>query len=152
MRADTWGGFGFMLFWLGFVAFWTCGALGVLGGRIELANLLFASFSIPFWIAGFTMLAGIVWTAAVSRNVKIDRDELWAESRLFRWSHIIRLDRSDVQHARPYDSKAKSTFQRPCSVEIIHAKGSFTLPADTEAEQAWLIAEINSFLKDATPL
>ncbi len=44
---------GFMLFWLSFIAVWTAGAAQ--------ASLLFAAFSIPFWLVGFTMLGKIAF-------------------------------------------------------------------------------------------
>jgi hypothetical protein len=60
MRAGTWAMLGFSLFWLGFIAFWTVGALGIgmfaNPGGIKLENAIFAAFSIPFWGAGFCLV------------------------------------------------------------------------------------------------
>ena len=60
---------GFAVFWLAFIAFWTAGALGLFGGRMGLENILFACFSIPFWLVGFAMLGGCLWAMTVSRLV-----------------------------------------------------------------------------------
>jgi hypothetical protein len=152
MRAATWGLLGFAIFWLGFIAFWTAGALGVFfnHGRVRPQNALFAAFSTPFWLVGIGMLAGVVWSARGTLRVYLDASTLYTESRcLFaRWRKTI--DRAEVQHARKGVVKVRnnenSTYT-PYSVEIIYTKGSYRLSCNSETEQDWLIGEINDFLK-----
>src|SRR5579872_3671849 len=70
IRAASGGTMGFEAFWLAFVAFWTSGALGLFPKRPPQAtNYLFACFSIPFWIAGFGMVLGIVWSCWAVRSI-----------------------------------------------------------------------------------
>lgn len=56
-KAFSWFGFGFTLFWLGFIAVWTTMAVVMSSGD---GFPWFALGSIPFWIVGFIMLAGQV--------------------------------------------------------------------------------------------
>ncbi len=58
----------FAIFWLSFVAFWTWGA--------SQASVLFAMFSIPFWLVGITMLVGVVNSAKETQTVQIVGDRL----------------------------------------------------------------------------
>ncbi len=121
------------------------------GGQIGWANGLFAAFSTPFWLVGFGMLGGILWSARGSRRVYLDASILYAESRCLsaRWRKTI--DRSEVQHARAGVFQVKSQNNNasytPYSVEIVYTKGSYRLPCNTEAEQQWLIGQINDFLQ-----
>ncbi|MCR4413066.1 MAG: zinc-ribbon domain-containing protein [Thermoguttaceae bacterium] len=154
MRAGTWGMFGFAVFWLGFVAFWTAGALGVFFGHargIRWENAIFASFSIPFWLVGFGMLGGVLWTARGSRTVGLDASFMQTQLRCLFWRRRKTIDRALVQHAREGAYLVKSdhgpSTYTPHSVEIIYENGSFRLPCNSPAEQAWLIAEINDFLQ-----
>ena len=55
----------FAIIWISFVAFWT-----LMASR---GSIIFAAFSIPFWLVGFSMLYGILKTASTSQSLKIDR-------------------------------------------------------------------------------
>jgi hypothetical protein len=152
MRAASWGLLGFATFWLAFIAFWTAGALGVFfnHGRVRPQNAIFAAFSMPFWLVGIGMLAGVLWSARGTRRVYLDASTLYTESRCLsaRWRKTI--DRADVQHARQGVMKVRSndnSSYTPYSVEIIYTKGSCRLPCNSEAEQEWLIGQINDFLR-----
>jgi hypothetical protein len=156
MRAGAWGMLFFALFWTGFIAFWTAGALGVFfnNGQVQWENLLFASFSTPFWIVGFGMLGGVLWLARGSRTVYLDASQMVTQLRCLAWRRRRVYDRSDVQHAREgraiVANENQTANYSPYSVEIIFTQGSFRLPANSVAEQNWLMAEINAFLQ-ATP-
>lgn len=151
MRAGTWGLLGFMVFWLGFIAFWTVGAAAA-GGA-------FAMFSIPFWGVGLTMLGSIVWMSRGTRSVYIDPARMTTELRCLFWRRTRSTSREDVQCARegksfPFmgNNQPYPGFNpySPYSVEIVFTKGSFRFPCNSEAERAWLIGAINNFLS-ATP-
>ena len=58
----------FALFWNGFVAFWTFMALQ--------GSVLFAMFSIPFWVVGLGMLFGVVTQIFGSQRAIVRRDAL----------------------------------------------------------------------------
>ena len=151
MRSGTWGMMFFALFWTGFVAFWTAGALGVFfnNGQIQWANAIFACFSIPFWLVGFGMLGGVLWIARGTRTVYLDASQLVTEMRCLLWRRRRARSRDQVQHAREAVVQVQSNQPQnsPCGVEIIFVKGSFRLPCNSEAEQAWLLFEINDFLQ-----
>jgi hypothetical protein len=153
-RVATLAMLGFATFWLGFIAFWTAGALGLLfgGGPPQPMNLGFAAFSIPFWIIGFVMLGGIAWSVFGTKRVQLDSNELRTETRCLLYSKRRTIDRTQVQCARAYVPKVQSQ-QSPNTnyygAEIIFEKGSYLLPADDDAEATWLIAVINDFLQNS---
>jgi hypothetical protein len=151
MRAGTFAGLGFAIVWTGFIAFWTAGALGVFfnKGPLKLENALFAAFSTPFWLIGFGMFGGVIWMARGTRSVLVDASKLVTELRCLMWRRTRRLSRDQVQCARVgtiQTIQKQGSLPTP-SVEIIFTKGSFKLPCASEAEQQWLIAEINDFLQ-----
>jgi len=152
MRAAVWALAGFALFWNGFILFWTLGALGFFfnKGQIDLGNIAFAAFSIPFWIVGLGMMWAVVWMARGSTTVLIDAEWLVAESRclLLRFRKLV--TRTDVQYARPNVKVVRSEngpSQTNYQVEIVRQGGSITLGCDSLDEQNWLVAEINDFLR-----
>lgn len=152
MRAGTWALFGFAIFWLGFIAFWTAGALGVFWGNnaaapINWGNAIFASFSIPFWAVGFGMLGGVVWASRGSLSVYLDASKMYIERRCLIYRRGRFISRDNVQCARPGVTVVQNQNTMPLpSVEIIYENGTFRLPCNSPAEQDWLIAEVNSFL------
>jgi hypothetical protein len=151
MRAGTWGALGFTLFWLGFVAFWTVGALGLWGGQPGGGlNWVFASFSLPFWVAGVWGLAGVLWKAWGAHAVYLDEAGLLAQYRCLGWARATRVERAKVQRARPYDAPAQNNGARAYGAEIVYEKGSFVVPADSQDEEGWLVHRINDYLKRST--
>jgi hypothetical protein len=154
MRAGYWALLVFAIFWLGFVAFWTAGALGLFsGGNPQLINIGFAAFSTPFWLVGFGLVGSVLWMSRGSRTVYLDESRLVTELRCLFWRRRRIIDRAEVQHARketrPLKSESSHESYFPYAIEIIFEKGSFRLPCQSEAEQVWLLAEINEFLRTA---
>src|SRR5262249_30741548 len=82
-----------------------------------------------------------------TRSVQIDRDGMRTCRRGLVWSRTRWIDLDRVQHARHYNPQVKQSGQDPHGVEILYRVGSFVLPADSEEEERWLIAEINDFVK-----
>jgi hypothetical protein len=148
-RVATLAMLGFATFWLGFIAFWTAGALGVFfgGGPPQPANIGFAAFSTPFWIVGFVMLGGVAWSAFGTKRVQLDANELRTETRCLLYFRRRTIDRMQVQCARRHVPKTQDQNTSYYGAEIIFEKGSYLLPADDEAEADWLIAIINDSLK-----
>lgn len=155
MRAATWGLLGFAAFWLAFIAFWTAGALGfapfgkMAAGAIPRAQVIFASFSIPFWLAGFGMLAGVIWSSRGSTSVYIDSGRAYLEKRCLTYLRRRCVSREKVQCARPGTvivQRENGTYS-PFSAELIYEGGSFKIPCNSQSEQDWIISEINGFLK-----
>lgn len=58
----------FSFIWLGFIAFWTTGAAQ--------ASIIFAAFSAPFWLVGFSMLYGIIKSSTTAQKLTFNRQEL----------------------------------------------------------------------------
>jgi|GEM_PF-732586 len=145
----------FSLFWLGFVAFWTAGALGLFfhpGQFPKWENIAFALFSIPFWLVGLALFGGAL-AGMFSRRI-VYLDSSWLESR---WKCLFvsfrkRISRENVQMARaasePFFKTDSGGQSRPWfGVEIVYTKGKIKIPCESEAEQNWLLAEINQFLE-----
>ena len=149
MRAATVGLLMFACVWLAFITFWTAGALGLFaaaGKQPRAENWLFAAFSIPFWLVGFGMLAGVGWKAWATKAVRITQSELTTQVRCVVWSRVRAVPFADVQHARPYVPEVRAEGQVPRGVEIVYRGGSFVLPADSDEEERWLTEEVNGFV------
>lgn len=150
MRVGHWAMAGFATFWLGFIGFWTLGALGVFfmkDGDIGPFNVGAACFSIPFWIVGFGMAGGVIWSAFSSKTVRLDRTGMSTTTRCLLWSRNRWIEVARVQCARAWLETIKGKDMSPNhGVEIVFEKGSYTIPTDSVQEQQWLIWEINAFL------
>ncbi len=150
VKGGHWALVGFAIFWLAFTAFWTAGALGF-GRAIQLWNLAFAAFSIPFWLVGFGMLIGVLFAARAEYTVRIDASFLVAQVRCLFWRRRRVIDRAQVQHARAgkrfRTGRMESSPEQLWPVEIVFERGTFRLPCESREEQAWLISEINDFLQ-----
>jgi hypothetical protein len=152
MRFATWSILCFAASWLGFIAFWTAGALGFFFNKGQPPNLeevLFACFSIPFWLVGFGMLGLVLWQARSTRAVYIDAENMVFERTCSIWRRRRAMERSRVQHARATTKTSRNEGATDIRqiAEIVFEKGSFALPCETKSEQLWLVGEINSFLK-----
>ncbi len=58
----------FAFFWLAFVAFWTVGAAS--------ASIVFALFSIPFWMAGVSMMRGLLSTIFERQRIELNGNKM----------------------------------------------------------------------------
>lgn len=145
MRAGTNALLAFATTWLSFTGFMSYSFHR--GAASE-----FEWFMIPFWGIGFLLLGTVVWHSRGSHRVYLDANQMVTELRCLFWRRRRFVSRDNVQCARPGVAIVrddKSTYQ-PNSVEIVYENGSFPLPCNSLAEEAWLIDEINDFLK-STP-
>lgn len=81
------------------------------------------------------------------KMLHINPEEMVMRSQCLLWSRTRSVTRNRVQQARAYTPAvtSKRSVNTPwLGVEVVYEKGSFVLPADSEAEQAWLIQEIDS--------
>jgi len=153
MRVGTWGLLTFATLWLALIAFWTLGALGLFFNDPNAGpkSDWFAAFSIPFWLVGLGILGAVVWCSRVTRTLYIDAAQMIHEVSCLGWRYRKVRDRNQVQHARKGELRIKSgdsdSQTHIFPVEIVFTGGSFQLPCANAAEQAWLVAEINDFLK-----
>lgn len=145
----------FSLFWLGFTAFWTAGALGIFfrpGKPPRWENIIFSLFSIPFWLIGFGMLGGALGTMLLRWIVYLDSS--WLESR---WQCLFvrfrkQISREAVQMVRAasvpvFRSSTNDRANPTYGVEIVYQGGTVKIPCETQEEQDWLLAEVNQFLE-----
>ncbi len=149
---------GFAVFWLGFVAFWTAGALGLFSDGVGMANILFACFSIPFWLVGFAMLGGCLWAMVASRLIYLDTSVLITRIKalLFSWRWSISRDQVQTVRLRtpptPHheDTASANAVVAPHVVEIVYRGGKLLIACTSEEEQRWVYGEILAFF-DAVP-
>lgn len=147
-RGATIGALAFSMFWLGFISFWTLAALGGFGGRaIGPVNWAFASFSVPFWMAGLWMLSAIIWSLWGKKSIRIDRNGMRTFQRCLLWSRAKWIERERLLQARRYLGRRQSTMGPSSALEIAYDAGSFVLSVDSRDEADWLIGEINGFIK-----
>lgn len=145
----------FSLFWLGFVAFWTAGALGVLtdpAGGPRWENIMFSLFSIPFWLVGLGMLVGALSGMFSRRVIYLDESRLENRWELGFLKYRKTVSRADVQTARvasaPLFQRSRNDRPTPSyGVEIVYQGGKISIPCENEDEQNWLLAEVRSFLE-----
>lgn len=97
---------GFTLFWLGFISFWTFLAAQ--------SSWIFASFSLPFWMVGGIMAAGVVTSLFGKQQIFVRRKELV------------------IQKILPfYKSEITIPYQELNSIELTHQTGrAFTSPSN----------------------
>jgi hypothetical protein len=78
-------------FWLSFVTVWTAGA--------AMGSPFFALFSIPFWLVGFGMVAGVFKSLVAGERLTMDRAQWTLERRIlgFTWQ-TIKGAVADINH------------------------------------------------------
>ncbi len=87
----------FAAVWLGFIAFWTFGALGMPTSAEDLANIKgeqipFALFSIPFWLVGIGLASSPWWRKRKLEStlyVLTNKRALVIERALFSWNTVV---------------------------------------------------------------
>lgn len=145
----------FSLFWLGFVTFWTGGALGIFfGDGLHLGNILFACFSIPFWLIGFGMFFGALWSAFGRRTLYLDPSVavMRYQALVFRWTK--RVSRDKIQKARRLAvkdlqaSNGQTLAAADTSAELVYEGGAFKIPCRTSHERRWVVSTINQHLAE----
>ena len=162
LRGPTIALFLFSVFWLGFVAFWTAGALGIFfnpGKAPGWENIIFSLFSIPFWLVGLGMLGGAL-TGMLSHRI-VYLDSAWLESR---WQCLFvkfrkQISREDVQMARvaaPPIFRSTSNDQPNPSfgIEIVYRGAKSTFPAKARRSRigCWPRSTISSKLCHTAPI
>jgi hypothetical protein len=150
---------GFALFWNGFVAVWTAGALAS-GG------VLFALFSIPFWAAGISMAKSAIGRQFVSEKLQIGRVSWNFERKLALLSR--QADGSQRPDWSEGSAKQQSGYTRDLSQAQVSIQGYINGVAQTELcikhgieklvlgegldpyEQEWIAYKVNEFLQSTT--
>ncbi|MBL7851973.1 MAG: hypothetical protein JNN04_13815 [Cyclobacteriaceae bacterium] len=148
----------FIIFWIGFIAFWTWGA--------SQASITFAMFSIPFWIVGITMGAGIVNSINETQSLIISKGKLVLDKSRPIGGVTIEYDLHEIMEIKMHHPKMGpfSAFTNPAlmwrfqwsfgSAIVMPAiiSGSATeyfFESANDAEQSWTIQFLNTKLKQA---
>ncbi|KAI8108682.1 hypothetical protein M9435_005099 [Picochlorum sp. BPE23] len=148
---------GFALFWNGFVAFWTASALAS-GG------IVFALFSIPFWLAGANLAKSAIGRQFISETLEINSVFWRLEKKLAvlsRNADATKFKRewtdSGTKHASGNTNDLSNAMLNvsgyingvPQTQLIIkHGVEEIVIGEGLEAvEQEWLVSEINDFLQ-----
>lgn len=142
LRFETISWLGIALIWSGVLFFWTAGAIFV--G----ANLFFTIISIPFWVFGLRMLAGVTYSLLGRTRLEIDRENFRLQWQLLNWRREVGGKTADI-----YKVELTSTMKvndQPviyCAILEgirVHHFG-FGL---ANSEQEWLIEEIANYLQN----
>ncbi|MBE9137517.1 serine/threonine protein kinase [Nodosilinea sp. LEGE 07088] len=139
LRGETIGLALFGLFWNGFVLFWTFGVVS--GGA-----WWFGLFAIPFWVAGFGMIGGIINNLLAHVTLRIDRHHFSLSRRLLRWTRQQAGNTADL--AKVELQTAYTQNDRPVqTITLLEGinQHKFGTPL-TAIEKAWLVEEISWFL------
>ena len=97
----------FIVFWLGFICFWTWGA--------SQGSIFFAMFSIPFWLIGLTMLTGLINSINETQTLTINKSQLTLEKSRPISGKKFEFNLSDIHEIKMAHMKAGpfSTFSNP---------------------------------------
>ncbi len=147
----------FSLFWFGFISFWTWGA--------SQGSLIFALFSIPFWLAGFGMLGGLLNSISESQTLKISRTTLTLKKDRLIWPKSFEIGIKDIQSVKMKSVKMNAfsmfgNFSMMTKMPKSFGMGGIEMPAiisgvkteyffedANDAEQEWLISTLDSIIK-----
>ncbi len=145
----------FPLFWLGFISFWTWGAAQ--------GSIVFALFSIPFWIVGIFMVIGILNTFLEKQKLKVGKSILVLEKKKiendtsieYTFDEIFSIDKQQVKMNGFGFGNFKHFFRNPAQFQQGLKYPAISTGTDTEfffenasnAEQEWIIKFLNSWTK-----
>lgn len=147
----------FIVFWLGFISIWTWMSLGT--------SVYFSMLSIPFWLVGFGMLYGLVFSVSESQVLKISRTVLTLERiRPFSTKKFeapvydiqsIRMQASN-NNSLTNISNAKVAFKtqkfsgtsgEKMPAIISGVKTEYFFESATTAEQEWVTSTLDGIIK-----
>ncbi len=132
---------GFAVFWTTFVLFWTVSAAS--------ASLLFALFSVPFWIVGIGMLSIVVFAIAGQSQLTINRQTFRLKRAVFGVGTTVSGNTSHISSARIKTERNEDgdSVQQGCVLDV-GVKTYWLAMTVKPIEQEWLVTEINAFLSD----
>lgn len=144
----------FATFWCAFIAFWSWGA--------SRASLLFAAFSIPFWIVGIAMWTGILVGATETQTIDLDYDALVLSKRAILFSRTRAIPYAEIggidtetpnprnpfrslQYMRPY-SRISRSMGMPLPTISHGTKKVHFAEYVSEAEMEWLVRMLKALV------
>ncbi|MFK8044863.1 MAG: hypothetical protein AB8B72_05170 [Crocinitomicaceae bacterium] len=146
----------FAIFWLGFISFWTWGA--------SQGSIIFAMFSIPFWLVGLSMIAGIINSANEIQTIFLDRHKLIIKRQRPIRPKIFETDLKDIQSIKMKEMKMNPFTMFGNFSSMIKMQRSFGSPVElpavvtgrkteyffddaNDAEQEWVTSILSSLVK-----
>ena len=141
----------FCVFWVGFIAFWTWGALQT--GD----DYLMALFSIPFWIIGFVLLTIVINKINEIQTIEVTRTELtiiktkpvMSKRYEFVFKDIQSIRVTDLPYYYTSGSKRRSINHQvvqPKAPAIITGSGTkYFFEQANEAEKQWVTNFLEAF-------
>lgn len=144
----------FVLFWFAFIAFWTWGA--------SQGSIFFALFSIPFWLAGFSMLIGIINDTNEIQIISIDRFRLEIKKIRPIFSKTYETNLEDIQSVKMQKvdmnkvsifkdfnlgSKMQYGFGMEFPAIITGGETEYFFEDANDAEQEWIIKMVGSLMQ-----
>ncbi len=144
----------FSIFWLGFVTFWTVGAAQ--------GSIIFALFSVPFWIVGITMIVNLVNSFNEDHILTLHKDKLElnksrpinSKNCSVKYGDIYSIKMSDLKMNNPFSMAANFRIMSKFNMMGIQTPainfGNETInffEFASDAEQDWIIKLINAVLK-----
>jgi hypothetical protein len=147
----------FAIFWIGFVSFWTWGA--------SQGSIIFALFSIPFWIVGFSMIGGIINSISETQTIIISRTTLTLKKERPIRPKIFEISIKEIQSIRMKSFKMHpfsmfGNFRIMFRMQKTFGMGGIEMPAiisgikteyffedANDAEQEWITSSLDSIIK-----
>jgi DNA-directed RNA polymerase subunit M/transcription elongation factor TFIIS len=148
----------FTIFWVGFVGFWTFMAAQ--------GSILFAMFSIPFWIVGFGMLTGLINSISETQTLKLSRTSLTIKKDRPIRPKSYEINIKDIQSIRMKNLKMNNPFAMFGNMKLMFkmqksfGMGGIEMPAiisgvkteyffedANDAEQEWVTSTLDSIIK-----
>lgn len=147
----------FTIFWLGFISFWTWGA--------SQGSVIFALFSIPFWLVGFGMLGGLINSISETQTLKISRTSLTLKKERPIRPKNFEIKIKDIQSIRMKNLKMNTfsmfgNFNMMMKMQKSFSMGGIEMPAiisgvkteyffedANDAEQEWVTTTLDSIIK-----
>lgn len=147
----------FTIFWLGFITFWTWGA--------SRGSVIFALFSIPFWLIGFGMLGGLINSISETQTLKLTRNTLTLKKERPIKPKNIEIKTKDIQSVRMKNLKMNpysmfGNFKLMLKMQKSFSTGGIEMPAiisgvqteyffedANDAEQEWVTTTLDSTIK-----
>jgi len=140
-RGETLGIGLFALFWNGGILVWTLGAVG------SGAPLIFALFAIPFWFVGLGMLGGVLNSLFGKATLEIGPQQFVLERQLLGWNRRVEGNSADLSGVELRTAYTRNG--RPIqSITLLEGVNTHKLGTPlTAVEKAWLVSELDSFIK-----
>ncbi|MFV0483907.1 MAG: hypothetical protein ACK5MG_07430 [Bacteroidales bacterium] len=147
----------FSIFWLGFISFWTWGA--------SQGSVIFAMFSIPFWLVGFGMIGGLINSILETQTLKISRISLTLKKDRPIRPKNFEIKVKDIQSIRMKNLQMNpftmfGNFKLMFKMQKSFGMGGVEMPAiisgvkteyffedANDAEQEWVTTTLDSIIK-----